>query len=51
MLQSYLTEKPTWIEAMAIGRDVIPEKDRVAAAGAVLRDFEEKWKFARRKTL
>lgn len=54
MLQRYLTEKPTSyvyapsIETMDVGRCVVPKQDRVAVAGAAVRDFEEKWQSARR---
>ena len=51
MLQHYLNEKPTSVEAMAMGREPIAEKDWVASAGVTLKDFEERWEVARRMTL
>jgi len=43
MLQRFLDDQPTSIEAMAMGGDAIPEGERVAVAAERLRDFEGKW--------
>jgi len=51
MLQRYLDEKPSSVEAMAMGREAIAGRDHVAVAVERLRDFEEMWKVPRRKTL
>jgi len=51
MLQRYLDDKLTSVEAMAMGREAIPESDRVAVADARLRDFEKRWGKPRRKTV
>jgi len=51
MLQRFLDDKPTSVEAMAMGREAIPERDRIAVAVERLRDFEGKWGTPRRKTL
>ena len=42
MLQRSLEDKPTSVEAMAMGREAIPERDRVAIAVERLRGFERK---------
>jgi len=51
MLQHYLNEKPTSVEAMTMGREPIAEKDWVASAGVTLKGFEERWEGAQKKTV
>ena len=51
LLQRYLDDKPSTMEAIVMGQEGVTGRDHVAVATERLMDFEVKWGVRRRKTL